>query len=369
MKASVTKKKLRRETRESGLRSRYFSWFGLIAIFLAISSGCSKTAPQDTHAASWVNPTGAETIAWPGPPLKPRIKFVTAIESPDEIGFPKSWASRAMDWVVGRDQRRFVRPYGIAAREGEALVVTDPGSGSIHVFDFKNQKYRNITLEDDEGGLSSPVGVALDEKGNLYVADSERAAVFVFTLKGKLVRTIGAAGELARPAGVAYQDGDGLLYVVDVLGSRVVVFDGKGNRRFQFGSRGAGPGEFNYPTHIFVTDKGEVFVTDSMNFRVQAFDHDGTFLFAVGKAGDTAGNLTKPKGVAVDSDGHIYVVDALFDNVQILAQKGTPLLAFGSSGREAGQFWLPSGLWIDKQDRIYVADSFNQRIQIFQYVR
>jgi DNA-binding beta-propeller fold protein YncE len=291
------------------------------------------------------------------------------LSTPDDIGFKKSWSRRALEWLAGPEQQRFVRPYGIAAQDGVVLAVTDPGSGSIHLFDFKRQRYRNLTLEDKYGGFNSPMGVTMDTRGNLYVSDSGRAEIFVLTIKGKLVRTIGGKEELGRPTGLAINPRNGLLYVVDTTNHRVVVYDDEGQKKFYFGSRGVKHGMFNYPTHIFTADSGEVYVTDSMNFRVQAFTLDGTFRFSVGQAGDSAGDLFKPKGVAMDSDGHIYVVDAMFDTIQILSREGKPLLAFGSSGSEVGQFWLPSGIWIDHLDRIYVADSFNQRVQVFQYVR
>lgn len=343
-------------------------WGCLLAVIMVVLVGCGQASRQEGPAASWVESSEPGSPAWPAPPSRARVRFLTAIDSPGEVEFQRSWARRALEWVVGGDEHRFVRPYGIAARDGEALVVTDPGSGSVHLFDFRRQRYLNIDPDDGRGGFHSPVGAAMDERGHLYVADSERAEVFVITLGGELLRTIGG-GELGRPAGLAVHPESGLLYVVDVLNHRVAVYDDEGRERFRFGSRGVAAGEFNYPTHIFIDGGGEVWVTDSMNFRVQAFSPDGAFLLAVGKAGDGAGDFSKPKGVAVDGDGHLYVVDALFDTVQVLSRDGTPLMAFGASGRREGEFWLPSGIWIDGRDRIYVADSYNQRLQVFQYLR
>ena len=67
----------------------------------------------------------------------------------------------------------------------------------------------------------------------------------------------------------------------------------KKNRRFisEFGRRGAGPGEFNFPTHINVDAAGRVYVTDSLNCRIQVFDASGQFQRAFGSAGDGAGPL------------------------------------------------------------------------------
>lgn len=331
-------------------------------------AGCGQAPPEAASPESWTPPPAPATLVWPDPPARARVRFLTNIISPEDIRFRKSWTRRAVEWLAGPEQSRFIRPYGITAKDGVALVVTDLGSSSVHVFDFRRQRYRNLTLE-GKGGFRSPTGVALDKRGRLYVADSSLAVIFVLTMEGKLVRTIGTEGDFIRPTGLALNPQQELLYVVDSKGHQVVVYDPEGQRRYSFGTRGKKPGEFNFPTHIFVAENEEVYVTDSMNFRVQAFGPKGTFRFALGNVGDSAGDLSKPKGVAVDSEGHVYVVDAMFDNVQILSREGTPLLAFGSFGQDHGQFWLPAGLWIDGRDRIYVADSFNQRVQVFQYVR
>jgi len=92
--------------------------------------------------------------------------------------------------------------------------------------------------------------------------------------EGELLRTAAEAG-LERPAAVAYDEGNGRLYVADSAGHRVAAYGPDGARLLSWGSRGIGDGEFNHPTHLALDRAGNLLVTDALNFRVQAFDREG----------------------------------------------------------------------------------------------
>ena len=133
------------------------------------------------------------------------------------------------------------------------------------------------------------------------------------------------------------------------------------------GQRGAGPGEFNFPTYLWWGNDARLYVSDALNFRIQMFDGDGRVVGQFGRLGDGSGDAARQKGVATDSLGHVYVVDSLFHAFQIFDAKGDFLLGVGNRGGDPGEFWLPTGIFID-QDLIYVADSYNSRIQVFQHM-
>ncbi len=326
----------------------------IVLLAFALATCAPGEDEQEKQAAMY------ESVVWPGPPQTARIRLVGMFGEPDDLGIQRSIFSRFWGWIAGAAPREMARPYGVAA-EGQLLAVTDPGSGVVHVFDTKKRDYRRIDNADGEL-LASPVGVALAGEV-IYVADSALGKVFVFNPKGKLVRTIKG---MQRPTGLAWDRQSGRLYVVDTTDHKVVAFGPDGRRLLEFGRRGTGNGEFNFPSHV--TIRGDrLYVNDTMNFRLQVFDLDGTFVSSFGSHGDGSGDFAQPKGVGVDSEGHVYVVDALFNRVQIFDDKGKLLLVFGDDGGAPGGFWLPSGLHI-AQDRIYVADSYNRRIQIFEFL-
>ena len=327
----------------------------ILLVVLALVATCAPAGDELERQAALY-----ETIVWPEPPQQARIRLVGVFGEPEDLGIRQSFLSRFWGWIAGAQARDMVRPYAIAV-DGDRLAVADPGVGAVHLFDTAGGDYARIEWA-GERLLLSPVGVAFAGEA-LYVADSALGEILVFDAKGELIRTIEG---VERPTGLAWDPRAGRLYVTDTLSHSVVVLDADGKRLFEFGGRGTGDGEFNYPSHLALAG-GRLYVNDTMNFRLQSFDLDGNFVSSFGSHGDGTGDFAQPKGVGLDSEGHIYVVDALFNRVQIFDEGGALLLAFGGDGGAPGEFWLPSGMHIAK-DRIYVADSYNRRVQIFQFL-
>jgi len=334
-----------------------------IIIILIIS--CATSEIQDP-GSSLQSPVS--NLFWPTPPQTPRIQYIGKISGTADAGVKKSWFKRAIESVAGEKdvEGMMLRPYGIFA-DADRIYVTDPGISLLHVFDMNEKRYFQIRNAKEEE-IVSPIGVAVDKNGEIYLSDSMLKKVFVFDKEGKYLREIGSPDLFMRPTGIAIDEDR--IYIVDTLGHQVLVFAKRdGKLLFRFGKNGAGTGDFNYPTNIFIGKDKLLYVTDSLNFRVQIFDEDGKFFSTFGKLGDGSGDFSKPKGIAVDSDGHIYIADAHFDNVQIFDRDGKLLLGFGNTGQREGEMVLPAGIFIDERDRIYVADSYNNRIQIFQYLK
>ena len=309
-------------------------------------------------------PFDATSIVWPLPPEPARIAYVSSIHKPADIDADKSLFKRVVKFILGERVENIVKPYGIVKDGMERLIVADTAAGKVHIFDTRKGKYKVISS--GRGfNLLSPIGVTVDASDNIYVSDSVEGNVLVFNAKGRYQFSIDG---LIRPTGLAVDNNDHILYVVDTGAHKINVYDLRGTYIKSLGGRGDAEGEFNFPTDIFVTARGDIYVTDSMNFRVQKFNNDGRFLLFISSHGDGTGDMGRPKGVAVDSLGYIYVVDAIFDTVQIFNQNGEFLLNFGLRGSGPGEFWLPAGIFIDANSRIYVADSYNGRVQIFDYL-
>ena len=233
------------------------------------------------------------------------------------------------------------------------------------MYDIDNGEVRVLDRHQREFFVS-PLGITGDGNGTLFLTDSALGQVFRYDFsKKQLGYFTGKA--LERPTGIAFNADNWQIYVADTLTHQIVVFGLDGEERFRIGKRGSAPGEFNFPTDLWVDAEGRLLVTDSLNARVQIFSPSGEYLSLLGVRGHAAGYLDKPKGVATDSSGRIYICDALKDSVQVFAPDGTFLLRLGERGQAAGQFWMPAGLFI-KDDLIYVADSYNQRIQVFEIV-
>lgn len=304
-------------------------------------------------------------LVWPNPPEVARIKYLRSLSRVDEFGNSgKSW----LDYLFGEDASgNMAKPYGVATDKEGRVYVTDSGQGLVWVFDEKNQKVSFLGTS-GQGKLSQPIGIAVDNRGIIFVSDVSLQRVFGFDREDKLVVAIGKKDELNSPSGLAIDRASGRLYVTDPRNHKIRVYNSTdGKFLFEFGARGEGEGNLNFPTNLFIRD-GKLYITDTGNFRIQVFDLEGKFLKKFGEIGDGPGNLARPKGVAADSEGHIYVVDAAFDNFQIFDEEGRLYLFVGAAGHRPGYFWLPAGIHIDENDKVYVVDSYNRRVQVFQYM-
>ncbi len=336
---------------------RYLQW-ALLVFWLICSVGCGtqRLAGPPVDGPLW--PSGGEPV---------RIRYAGSFSKPEELGIEQGMLAKIWDFITGGPSRSLANPVGVTTDLDGTIYVVDGALQQISVYDLKARVFKR--LPDDDISLQTPISPLADiTTKRLFVTDTGAGLVRVLPLAAGIAPGELGKGQLLRPTGIALNRLTDELLVVDSRQSTVFRYDraslaAKGS----FGSRGAGAGQFNYPTAVTVNSKGEILVCDSLNFRVQVFSPEGVFRHVFGKAGNSPGSFSRPKGIAVDSDDNIYVLDTLFDNVQIFDREGLLLLAFGSHGQGAGQFWMPTGIHVDSSDKIYVADTYNKRIQLFQY--
>jgi sugar lactone lactonase YvrE len=281
-----------------------------------------------------------------------------------DFGAKSSAFTRFGRWLTGGagSADALQKPFGLALDEDENLCLTDTGANAVCFYDRKARKWHRWEKIGPVRFLS-PVSVA-KRSGVFFVADSALGKVVAFGEDGKLRFQI--TNHLERPCAVAI--GANRLFVADSQRHVVCLFAFDGTFQKQFGTRGVGRGQFNFPTHLAIDQSGNLYVTDSMNSRVQMFTADGVYEREIGKLGDSPGQFGRPKGIAVDSENHLYAMDAAFDNLQIFDTNGRLLLALGENGSLPGQFWLANGIAINRSNEIFVADSYNRRIQVFRHL-
>jgi len=309
-------------------------------------------------------------LAWPESGAPYHVEYVGSIRSPDDAGLKRSLWARVGNALTGVPDkpRRLVRPFTVAGVTLDRLLITDPGAGDARLLDRPNKKYASLEGPSRQR-LRSPIGADVDSAGNLYVADSDLGKIFVFRKDGRFSHFLGDAkgeGLFKRPTGLAIDRASGEIYVTETLRHKVVVVDRQGDVIREWGKRGEGPGEFNYPVSVAVHAE-RVFVLDSMNFRVQVFTRQGRFVTAFGKLANEPGGFFRPKSLAFDvRTGLLFVVDAMFEVVQAFTPEGKLVFAFGTPGEAPGQFRLPSGVLALDDGSLLVADPYNGRVQVFR---
>src|SRR5215831_6638944 len=84
----------------------------------------------------------------------------------------------------------------------------------------------------------------------------------------------------------------------------------------QWGTLGAGNGQFYGPYDVAVDAGGNVYVVDSGNERIQKFTSTGTYITKWGTEGSGDGEFFQPSGIAVDASGYVYVSDLNNNRIQ-----------------------------------------------------
>ena len=184
----------------------------------------------------------------------------------------------------------------------------------IFEFDRSGKMLRNFG-----GGLFVfPHGITVDRAGNVWVTDGQGTdgkghQVFKLSPDGKVLMTLGKAGVAGNtpdtfnmPSAVAIAP-NGDIFIGDGHGgmsnTRVVKFSKDGKYLKEWGTKGTGPGEFDYPHALAFDSKGRLFVGDRNNNRIQIFDQDGKYL-------DQWTQFSRPSGIFIDKHDVIYVADS-----------------------------------------------------------
>lgn len=274
----------------------------------------------------------------------------------------KNWFTNLL---FGKAPDELIKPMSILAIHPNSFWICDQGNGSILEVSNKVGEITHFKKKDFEN-LPSLVGSCWMPNDHILFTDSKLNKIFKFSPTDKNLSVFNESVSLEQPTGIAYSSVNKQIWVVETSAHRISILNEKGDLVKQIGARGVDPGQFNYPTFIWIDQSGIVFVVDAMNFRIQIFDQNGAFISLFGELGDASGYMTRPKGIATDSFGHIYVADALFHVVQVFDRNGKLLDVIGSKGQDKEQFWMPTGIYIDDMDYIYIADSYNSRVQIFQ---
>jgi len=257
-------------------------------------------------------------------------------------------------------------------------------SGNLYIADTNNNRIREVAAAtgiittiagtgdpsySGDGGaataatLNGPTAVAVDSKGNLYIADTnnqcirEVAGTTIATVAGNGVQTYAGDGGLATaaslnaPSGIAV-DAAFNLYIGDTLNQRVrlvtaatgiiTTLAGTGTSGFN-GDGAAASVELASPSGVAVDTSGTVYVADSNNDRIRAVSNgkvmtiagDGAEGFLGDGGASTAAMLDTPRGV-VASGGSVVIADTLNNRVRVVSAGTIQTIAGqGSSSTES----------------------------------
>lgn len=264
------------------------------------------------------------------------------------------------------------KPVGVAVNADDRVFVVDAASRTIRVYEAEGDYLFSFNaIESGKGSaLRLPQRVTIGPDGNVWVTDRELNGIFVFSAEdGSFVREFIPNSDITAtwsPVALAF-NADGNLYVADLGVSQnhqIVAFDAEGNEIARWGTTvqtalmTQSPGGFYYPNGIAFSEDGEVFVSDMSNHRVQVFTPRGEFIRFIYTSGS-------PLGLVVDREQRLAVVDPFAHAVDLYELAGERIIGFGGPGLELGRFRFPSDIALDETGRMFVSDRENNQVQVW----
>lgn len=300
---------------------------------------------------------------------------------------------------------------GSTATFGEPQGLTVGPDGTLYVADTNCFKLRQITPDGTvstlASGLGNPMGVVRDSSGNFYVADvgshvirkvtGSSSTVFAGGLGqyGNADGTTGATGtaRFMSPVGLAL-DGNGDLYVTDggnhtvrkISGGVVSTLAGTAGSNGTADGSGAAA-RFYQPAGISRDAAGNLYVGDFLNNTVRKISAAGSVstlagLGAILGASDGTGsaatfNFSQGSAMARDASGNLYIADTVNSVIRKVTPAGVVSTLAGTAGvngtsgngtdddgvGSAARFNHPRGITVAPDGNIYVSDTGSQRIR------
>ncbi len=247
---------------------------------------------------------------------------------------------------------RFFFPNSTAVDSGGNVYVADTGnhtirkvtpSGEVTTIAGFARSSGNADGTGSAARFNTPIGVAVDSSGNVYVGDRNNHTIRKVTPGGVVTTLAGSAGSSGNA-------------------------DGTGSAA-----------RFNSPRGVTVDSSGNVYVADRNNHTIRKVTPGGVVTTLAGSAGssgsaDGAGSAARfsfPNGTAVDSSGNVYVADINNYTIRKVTPGGVVTTLAGSAGSRgiedgtasAARFFAPNGTAVDSDGNVYVADVASQTIR------
>jgi tetratricopeptide (TPR) repeat protein/DNA-binding beta-propeller fold protein YncE len=162
------------------------------------------------------------------------------------------------------------------------------------------------------------------------------------------------------PVALAF-DKSGALWVLDKRRSRVSKLDAAGNPVLSFGSDGRRNGQFDEPGDLAISSEGNIYVADTGNSRIQAFSSDGVFFKVFDSA--VGGKLKKPTALSMDGRDNLYVLDTSRAAVTVFSPNGDAVQEFGGEKARDTDSLRNAVAVMAGQDEVFVLEP--DRIRVF----
>ena len=257
---------------------------------------------------------------------------------------------------------------------------------------------------------NSPAGVFVNAAGSIFIADSNKNCIRMFTLGGNISTVAGtgtagitgdggsaASAQITNPQNV-FGDSSNNIYIAEfgarirkfTVGGTISTIAGTGTQGFNGDGISATSAQIR-PFSVYVDSSNNVYIADGSNNRIRKFTVGGTISTIAGTGsttylGDSAlatnAVLNAPTNFCLDSAGNVYIADqnnhrirmvwqaasnGVYTQGRIYTVAGTGNATYNGDGIAAtlASVNSPGGVFADNSSNIFIADCQNHRIRKF----
>ncbi|MGB0581262.1 MAG: SMP-30/gluconolactonase/LRE family protein [Limisphaerales bacterium] len=236
---------------------------------------------------------------------------------------------------------RFDHPSGLIILADGSLLVGDTGNhvirriavdGTVATFAGLAGQADHLDGQASSARFSSPIGLAVDAAGNIFVADSGN----------HVIRRIDSSGNVSTFAG----------------------------RPEEWGSENGTNATFNGPLDLAFDAAGHLLISDANNYSIRRVSPSGEVSVFAGQPGDDS-RLGKPAELVITPAGVVYVADSLHHVIRRIDSNGSISIVSGSIGATGNvdgingvaRFFNPYGLALAIDGRLLISDAYNQTVR------
>ena len=268
----------------------------------------------------------------------------------------------------GPNSEQLKNPYLMAKGPNNEVIVNNDSTHQLVIFDEQLQYSHVIGGRGNGNGRFQCIsGIAVDNKGYLYVADCNLHSIQKVTLSGQFVSQFGskgtAEGQFNTPYGLASSQSE-LLFVCDRENHRIQVFK-KEIYQFSIKQCDTKIGKI-LPTDLTLNSNEDLlFITEFSNHRVQVFSPSGQFLRIFGNFTDIPFKLQHPVGVYYTPDNHLLISSNGNHCVLMFEEDGRFVSAIEGTYQGKERFSSPCGVIMMDNGQIVIASNGTNKLVVF----
>jgi hypothetical protein len=258
------------------------------------------------------------------------------------------------------------QPEGVACNDNALFIVADTENGRLVRYTYQDKTLKG-GAEIKVPQLAFPTRVQFNSKGDIFVLDGKSHNIIHLNPEGVLVGTVEPQGVSAPARFVTKSfkiDAYDNIFLLDIFGERVLQLDPSGKLLNQVPF----PKDYGFFTDLAVTLGGDVLLIDSVNSVVYTAKKDKPVFAPLTKSMRDYMNFASYIATS-SSSGEIYLLDQDGGAVVVVGPDGSFQGRQLNLGWKAGQLYYPTQMCINKNGDVFISDRNNSRVQIFEKVK